>query len=249
MIQGVIRHCTEMKVEQQYVDSHGQTEVAFAFCRLLGFELMPRLKNIHKQKLYRPEAGNSDAYLNLQAVLTRSINWELVEQEFDAMVKHTIALKMGMADAESLLRRSTRTNIQHPTYKAFSELGKAIKTIFLCRYLHTKQLRREIHEGLNVVESWNSANDFIMIGKGEELTANRQEDQEISLLCLHLLQSSLVYINTLMIQEVLEKPAWLGKMTARDRAALSPLHVNPFGRFDLDLEARIPLGDIVTSPN
>ena len=31
-------------------------------------------------------------------------------------------------------------------------------------------------------------------------------------------------------------------MTARDRAALSPLfthHVNPFGRFDLDLEARI----------
>ena len=105
---------------------------------------------------------------------------------------------------------------------------------------------------MNVVESWNSANDFIMIGKGGELTANRQEDQEISLLCLHLLQSSLVYINTLMIQEVLEEPTWLGKMTARDRAALSPLfthHVNPFGRFDLDLEARIPLGDITTSPN
>jgi TnpA family transposase len=112
------------------------------------------------------------------------------------MVKHIIALKMGMADAESLLRRFTRTNIQHPTYKAFSELGKVIKTIFLCKYLHNKQIRREIHEGLNVVESWNSANDFIMIGKGGELTSNRQEDQEISLLCLHLLQSSLVYINT-----------------------------------------------------
>ena len=160
------------------------------------------------------------------------------------MVKHIIALKMGMADAESLLRRFTRTNIQHPTYKAFSELGKVIKTIFLCKYLHNEPIRREIHEGLNVVESWNSANDFIMIGKGGELTSNRQEDQEISLLCLHLLQSSLVYINTLMIQEVLEDQALLGKLTARDHAALSPLftsHVNPFGRFDLDLEARIPL--------
>lgn len=76
------------------------------------------------------------------------------------------------------------------------------------------------------------------------MTSNRQEDQEISLLCLHLLQSSLVYINTLMIQEVLEDQALLGKLTARDHAALSPLftsHVNPFGRFDLDLEARIPL--------
>ena len=37
MIEGVLRHCTEMTVEKNYVDSHGQSEVAFAFCRLLGF--------------------------------------------------------------------------------------------------------------------------------------------------------------------------------------------------------------------
>ena len=44
MIEGVLRHCTEMAVDRQYVDSHGQSEVAFAFCRLLGFQLLPRLK-------------------------------------------------------------------------------------------------------------------------------------------------------------------------------------------------------------
>ena len=43
MIEGVLRHCTEMSVDRQYVDSHGQSEVAFAFCRLLDFELLPRL--------------------------------------------------------------------------------------------------------------------------------------------------------------------------------------------------------------
>ena len=31
MIEGVIRHCTEMSIDRQYVDSHGQSEVAFAF--------------------------------------------------------------------------------------------------------------------------------------------------------------------------------------------------------------------------
>jgi TnpA family transposase len=51
MIKGVLRHCTEMEVEKQYVDSYGQSEVAFAFTHLLGFELMPRLKRIHKQIL------------------------------------------------------------------------------------------------------------------------------------------------------------------------------------------------------
>ena len=29
------------------------------------------------------------------------------------------------------LRRFTKKNVEHPTYKAFAELGKAIKTIFL----------------------------------------------------------------------------------------------------------------------
>ena len=57
MIEGVLRHDTEMEVERQYVDSHGQSEVAFAFCRLLGFQLLPRLKAIAAQRLYMPEAG------------------------------------------------------------------------------------------------------------------------------------------------------------------------------------------------
>ena len=35
MIQGVMRHCTEMAVDRHYVDSHGQSTVAFAFTRLL----------------------------------------------------------------------------------------------------------------------------------------------------------------------------------------------------------------------
>ncbi len=44
MIEGVLRHCTDMDIERQYVDSHGQSEVAFAFSYLLGFDLLPRLK-------------------------------------------------------------------------------------------------------------------------------------------------------------------------------------------------------------
>lgn len=53
MNEGVIHHCTDIEVDRQYVDSHGQSTFAFAFCRLLGFQLLPRLKAIHSQKLYR----------------------------------------------------------------------------------------------------------------------------------------------------------------------------------------------------
>jgi TnpA family transposase len=160
MIEGVIHHCTEMEVDRQYVDSHGQSTIAFAFCRLLGFQLLPRLKAIHSQTLYRPETGQAGAYANLQLILSKPIDWELVRQQYDQMVKYTTALRLGTAETEAILRRFTKKNVQHPTYKAFAELGKAIKTIFLCRYLHSEALRREIHEGLNVVEQWNGATDF-----------------------------------------------------------------------------------------
>lgn len=244
MIEGVIHHCTEMEVDRQYVDSHGQSTVVFAFCRLLGFQLLPRLKAIHKQKLYRPETGKADAYANLQLILTKPIDWELVRQQYDQMIKYTTALRLRTAETEAILRRFTKKNVQHPTYKAFAELGKAIKTIFLCRYLHSEELRREINEGLNVVEQWNGATEFVFFARRGEMVSNRREDHEISMLALHLIQNCMVYINTLMIQKVLAQPHWQGRLTPRDYAALTPLiweHVNPYGRFDLDMNARLAL--------
>jgi TnpA family transposase len=244
MIEGVVHHCTEMEVDRQYVDSHGQSTVAFAFCRLLGFHLMPRLKAINVQKLYRPDAGQPDAYKNLQLVLTKPIDWEIVRQQYDQMAKYVTAVRLGTAETEAILRRFTRNNVQHPTYKAFAELGKAVKTIFLCRYLHSEALRREINEGLNVIEQWNGATDFVFFARRGEMTSNRREDHEISMLALHLLQNCLVYINTLMLQQVLAQPHWQGRLGPRDLSALTPLiweHVNPYGRFELDMEARLPL--------
>jgi hypothetical protein len=64
------------------------------------------------------------------------------------------------------------------------------------------------------------------------------------MLSLHLLQISLVYVNTLMIQQVLEEEQWRDRLTAIDLRALSPLkwqHVNPYGTFTLDMRQSLPL--------
>lgn len=62
-----------------------------------------------------------------------------------------------------------------------------------------------------------------------------KEHQEVSMLCLHLLQSALVFINTLLIQSVLKDPAWQQKMTDADKRGLSPLfwsNANLYGTTD-----------------
>jgi TnpA family transposase len=246
MIEGVLRHCTEMNVEKNYVDSHGQSEVAFAFCHLLGFQLLPRLKPLSSQRLYLPLKETADELANLQPVLTRSIRWHLIEQQYDEMVKFATALRLGTAETEAILRRFTRKGPQHPTYKALAELGKAVKTIFLCDFLHSPELRREIQEGLNVIENWNSANSFIFYGRSSEIATNNREEQEMAVLAMHLLQVCMVYINTLMIQQILAEADWQNRLEPEDLRALTPLiyaHVNPYGRFYLDMDERLPLDE------
>ena len=160
------------------------------------------------------------------------------------MIKYATALRLGTAATEAILKIFSRSEIQHPTHKALVELGRAVKTIFLCRYLHSEALRQEINEGLNVVERWNGANDFIFYGRGGEFATNRMTNQEISALALHLLQSCLIYINTLMIQQILSEPQWMSRMQAEDFRALTPLiwnHITPYGSFRLDFEERLKL--------
>ncbi|MEI4617264.1 Tn3 family transposase, partial [Bacillus cereus] len=86
----------------------------------------------------------------------------------------------------------------------------------------------------------------IFYGKNSELRSNSLEDQEVSALSLQLLQNCLVYMNTLMVQEILydNQQYWLKKMTIEDFRGLTPLfyhHVNPYGIFKLNMNQRIPI--------
>jgi TnpA family transposase len=160
MVEGAMRHDTTMDLQANYTDSHGQSEIGFAITRLLDFDLLARIKQINKTRLYLPVAGHPNAYPRLTRALTRPIRWDIVAEQYDQMIKYATAIRTHTASTEAILRRFTR-NASHPTYTAMLEVARAQKTIFIARYLRLRDLQREIDEGLNVVESFNSANGVL----------------------------------------------------------------------------------------
>ena len=243
MVEGAIRHGTQMRLESNYVDSHGASFIGFGITRLLDFDLIARFKQINQIKLYLPDPGTVGAYPLLRPALTRPIRWNLIAPQYDSMIKYATAIRLGTASTEAILRRFTR-DVTHPAYAAMLEVGRAQRSIFLARWLRDRDLQRETTAGLNVVENYNGVNDYISFGKRGEMASNRREEQELVMLCLHILQSSLGFINLLMIQDTLATPEWSGTLTDEDLRGLNPLfHTNmtPYGEVRLHTDRRIEL--------
>lgn len=102
MIKGVLNHCSDMSVDTAYVDSHGQTEVAFAFSRLLGFDLAPRIKRVGHSKLYTPSPAFKNRLSNVGQMVTRDVDWQRISRYYDDMVKYTTAMKTGTTSPEAV---------------------------------------------------------------------------------------------------------------------------------------------------
>ena len=243
MIEGVLRHCTDMEIQRQYIDSHGQSAVGFAFAHLLGFELAPRLKAIARQKLMLASAGQRADLPNLAPIFSGVVNWNEIVRQYDEMVKYAAAMQHGTADPESILRRFSRGDVMHPTYKALAELGRGIKDdlplpLSQARELPPRDPRRPERDR----ELEQRERPRVPFGKGGEIATNRVRDQEIAALALQLVQASLVYVNTRMVQSILNDPDWADMLLSEDMRGLSPLfylYINPYGHFELDLDERI----------
>lgn len=86
---------------------------------------------------------------------------------------------------------------------------------------------------------------MIFFGKGGDIATNRRDEQELSVLCFRVLQSALVYVNTLMVQDILYDDDWSTALTDADQRGLTPLfwtHVSPYGEVRLDMSRRLELG-------
>ena len=108
---------------------------------------MPRIRDLKDQQLYRINKVND--FGSVAPLLSKTVNMNIIEEQWDSMIRVAISLKKRTAPAHVIVQRLTNNYPADRLSKAFTNLGRIIKTEYILRYLTDPYLRRTFQLQLN----------------------------------------------------------------------------------------------------
>jgi TnpA family transposase len=222
-------------------DTHGYSESIFGAMHLLGFSYAPRIKNFKRQSLYLFKNRKDIDRSQWKITPSGYINSELIENNWDDILRLIATIKLKETTASDLFRRLNSYSKQHPLYAALKAFGRIPKSIFILRYIDDVELRQVIEKQLNKIESSHRFSRDISIGNGREIIQCEKQEQEIAESCKRLIKNAIVCWNYLYLTQKIadEKDLDSKKRFLQSIAAGSVVswsHVNLLGEYDFSDE-------------
>jgi TnpA family transposase len=123
-------------------------------------------------------------------------------------------------------------------------LGKAIRTMYLLRFISDRSLRREVTACTNIVESYHHFLDWLFFGKDGVITDNDPVEQEKRLKYLDLVASAVIFQNTVDMTRVIQTLNAEGfEISRRMLATMSPYinrNLKRYGDYVVESEEHSP---------
>ena len=220
-------------------DTHGSTEVVFAMMHMLDISFAPRIKDIGTQELY--SFVNRKKYIDLgyQVLPDHYINNQLIEDNWDDILRLMVSLKLGKTSAFQLLKRLNSYAKQNPLQKAMKEFGKITRTSFILRYYNDLELRQSIEKLLSHIELMNRFSKAVFFGNNQEFQVATKDEQEKIILCRRLIQNSIVLWNYLYLSNLLTDYKSQDELeelieVVRNGTAVTWQHINMLGEYDFN---------------
>ncbi len=218
MIDGVLKNDV-IKSDMHSTDTHGYTEVVFGISHLLDISFAPRIKNIHRQRIYSLKAKQAYTSKHYPILPRKKIRLDRIEPYWDDILRLCVSIKLGEATASQVFKRlnSYSTN-DNPLYKAIKEFGRIPKSHYILRYIDDQELRSAVHKQLNKGESGNKLDRALAIGRSEYVQVEK-EDQEAIESCKRVIKNAIVCWNYMYLSQkvmnaksIAEKEALLNKI-------------------------------------
>lgn len=224
VLDGLLENNTILKIREHTTDTHGYTEIIFALCYLLGYYFMPRIRDLKDQQLYRVDRQVN--YGVFAPLLNKTADLDIIEEQWDAMVHVAQSLKERTAPAHVIVQRLTNSFPSDRLSKAFTNLGRIIKTEYILRYITDPTLRRTVQRQLNKGEYRHKLPRWIFFANQGEFTTGDYEEIMNKASALSLVSNAILYWNTSRISNIVDGLRQQGE--AVDNETLSHISLLPY---------------------
>lgn len=137
---------SDVRSDTIHADTQGQSTAIFGLAYLLGVDLIPRIRNWKDQNILRPSSDSK--YEHIDALFTGQVDWNLIESMLSDMLRVVVSIRTGAILPSGILRRLGSYGRKNRLYFALRELGRAVRSMFLLRYLSDLDLRHIINTAL-----------------------------------------------------------------------------------------------------
>jgi len=193
VIDGIHSHESDLDLAEHYTDSHGSTEINFAAVAMAGMRFCPRIKKLHRQRIYCADPARDHG--PLEPVLRRgrrAIDFRLIAEQWDPMGPFHAAFPQGHATASAALQRLNRFPASNRFHAANREFGRVLKTAFVLHGMSEPQLRSRVRRGLLKVEELHALACAISCGPRGRINARDVHDPMKTCSCLTLILACII---------------------------------------------------------
>ena len=198
VLDGLLYHESELRIEEHYTDSNGFTDHIFALCHMLGFRFAPRIRDLKDKNLYVPDHGKN--YPALASVLGEKINIKLILAQWPEILRLATSIKQGTVTASLVLRKLASYPRQNGLALALRELGRIERTLFTLDWLRDPALRQRVTAGLNKGEAKNTLARAVCFNRLGEIQDRTYELQRHRASGLNLVVAAIILWNTVYLE-------------------------------------------------
>ena len=233
VLDGLLYHESELRIEEHYTDTAGFTDHVFGLMHLLGFRFAPRIRDLKDTKLYIPR--NEEDYSGLKSMTGGTLNIEKIREHWNEIMRLAASIKHGTVTASLMLSKLGSYPRQNGLALALREFGRLERTLFILDWLQNVDLRRRVNAGLNKGEARNSLARAVFFNRVGEIRDHSFEKQCYRASGLNLVTAAIVLWNTVYIERAVQELLKTGKTVDENLLQhLSPLgwgHINLTGDY------------------
>ena len=137
---------------------------------------MPRMRTWNDVTFYRVDRATT--YTHIDALFTQVVDWDVIERHWHDMMQVVLSIQAGTVLPSMLLQKLGVYSRHSSLYKAFSELGRVERTLFLLAYMSDPSMRQQIRAETTKVESYHQFTDWIAFGEPVLRTGDPVEQEK-----------------------------------------------------------------------